>query len=81
MACWQKLWGTFTSQAEEVRAVVTKVAAAVGEPLKEQVKRSVDDLREANLSGLRPRWEYSHGDQSCSDSKVAGAPIRARAKG
>jgi hypothetical protein len=63
MACWQKLWGTFTSQAEEVRAVVTKVAAAVGEPLKEQVKRSVDDLREANLSGLRPRWEYSHGDQ------------------
>jgi len=47
VAYWQKLWGTFSSQAEEVRAVVTKVAAAVGEPLKEQVKRSVDDLRKA----------------------------------
>jgi phasin len=45
VAYWQKLWGTFTSQAEEVRAVVTKVAAAAGEPLKEQVKRSVDELR------------------------------------
>jgi len=47
VAYWQKLWGTFTSQAEEVRAVVTKVAAAAGEPLKEQVKRSVDELRKA----------------------------------
>jgi len=47
-AYWQKLLGTLTSQAEEVRAVATKVAATAGEPLKEQVKRSVDELRKAN---------------------------------
>ena len=47
-AYWQKLLDTLTSQAEEVRAVATKVAAAAGEPLKEQVKRGVDELREAN---------------------------------
>ena len=29
-------------QAEEVRALSTKMAAAAGEPLKEQVKRGVD---------------------------------------
>src|SRR6476646_5475025 len=38
-AYWQKQSGTLTSQAEEVRALTTKVAAAAGEPLKEQVKR------------------------------------------
>ena len=47
-AHWQKLLGTLTSQAEEVRAVATKVAATAGEPLKEQVKRGVDELRKAN---------------------------------
>jgi phasin len=47
-AYWQKQWGTFTSQAEEVRALATKMAAAAGEPLKEQVKRGVDQLRKAN---------------------------------
>jgi phasin len=45
---WQKLLDTLTSQAEEVRAVVTKVAAAAGEPLKEQMKRGVHELRKAN---------------------------------
>ena len=35
-AYWQKLLGALTSQAEEVRALSTKVAAAAGEPLKEQ---------------------------------------------
>ena len=47
-AYWQKLLGALTSQAEEVRALSAKVAAAAGEPLKEQVKRGVDDLRKAN---------------------------------
>jgi phasin len=46
-AYWQKLFGTLTSQAEEVRALSTKLAAAAGEPLKEQVKRGVE-LRKAN---------------------------------
>ena len=47
-AYWQKLLGTLTSQAEEVRALSTKLVAAAGEPLKEQVKRGVDELRKAN---------------------------------
>ena len=47
-AYWQKLSGALPSQAEEVRALSTKVAAAVGEPLNEQVKRGVDELRKAN---------------------------------
>jgi phasin len=41
-AYWQKLLGTLASQAEEVRALSTKMAAAAGEPLKEQVKRGAD---------------------------------------
>ena len=41
---WQKLLGALTSQAEEVRALSTKMAAAAVEPLKEQVKRGVDKL-------------------------------------
>ena len=44
-AYWQKLLNTLTTQAEEVRALATKVAAAAGEPFKEQVKRGVDKLR------------------------------------
>ena len=47
-AYWQKLLGTLTSQAEEVRTLSTKLVAAAGEPLKEQVKRGVDELRKAN---------------------------------
>ena len=43
-AYWQKLLSTLNSQAEEVRALATKVAAAAGEPFKEQVKRGVDEL-------------------------------------
>jgi hypothetical protein len=45
---WQKLLGALTSQAEEVRALSTKLAAAAGEPIKEQVKRGVNELRKAN---------------------------------
>ena len=45
---WQKLLGALTSQAEEVRALSTEVAAAAGDPLKEQVKRGVEELRKAN---------------------------------
>jgi len=41
-AYWQKLLGALTSQAEEVRALSTKLVAAAGEPLKEQAKRGVE---------------------------------------
>jgi phasin len=47
-AYWQKLLGALTSQVEEVRALSTKLVAAAGEPLKEQAKRGVDELRKAN---------------------------------
>jgi hypothetical protein len=47
-AHWQKQWGILTSQAEEVCALATKVAATAGEPLKEQLKRGVNELRKAN---------------------------------
>jgi phasin len=47
-AYWQKLLDTLTSQAEEVRALATKMAATAGAPLKEQVKRGVDELGKAN---------------------------------
>ena len=46
-AYWQKQLNTLTSQAEEVRALATKMGAAASQPLKEQVKRGVDELRKA----------------------------------
>ena len=46
-AYWQKLLSTMTSQAEEVRALMTKVAVTTGEPVTEQVRRGVDELRKA----------------------------------
>jgi len=45
---WRKLFATLPSQAEELRTLSTKVVADAGEPLKEQVKRGVDELRKAN---------------------------------
>ena len=47
-AYWQKLLNTLTSQAEEVRALATKMAAAASQPLKEQVKHGVDKLGKVN---------------------------------
>ena len=47
-AYWQKLFSALTAQAAEVRALSTKVTADAGEPLKEQVKRGVDQLGKAN---------------------------------
>ena len=46
-AYWQKMLNTMTSQVEEVRALMTKVAVTAGEPVTEQVKRGVDELRKA----------------------------------
>src|SRR6185312_5613481 len=47
-AYWRKQFGALAAQAEEVRALSTKVAAAASEPLKEQLKRGADELRKAN---------------------------------
>ena len=44
-AYWRKQFSALTAEAEEVPALSTKVAAAAGERLKEQVKRGVDELR------------------------------------
>jgi phasin len=47
-AYWQKLLNTLTSQAEEFHALATKMAAAASQPLKEQVKRGVDEIGKVN---------------------------------
>jgi len=39
MAFWRKQFGVMTTQAEEVRALSTKVTAAAAEPLKSQIAR------------------------------------------
>ena len=56
-AYWQKLLGALTSQAEEVRALSAKVAAAAGEPLKEQDETRRGRAAECELSrdGNTPR--------------------------
>jgi phasin len=41
---WQKQIDALTAQAEEVRALSTKVVSDAGAPLKEQVKRGVETL-------------------------------------
>jgi hypothetical protein len=48
-AHWQKQFAVLTAQAEEVRALSTKVMADVGAPLKEQAKRGVADLGPAPI--------------------------------
>ena len=42
-ACWQKQIDALTAQAEEVRALATKVAADTVEPTKAHMTRSLDD--------------------------------------
>ena len=42
---WRKQFSALVAQAEEVRALSTKVAAEMSEPMKAHVKRSVDALR------------------------------------
>ena len=41
-AFWRKQFGVLTAQAEEVRTLSTKVAAAAAEPMKSQMARGVD---------------------------------------
>jgi len=47
-AYWQKQFSALTTQAEEVRALSTKVTADAGEPLKAHLKRGVDELEKVN---------------------------------
>jgi phasin len=42
---WRKQLGALTAQAEEVRALSTKVAADASEPIKAQMTRCLDELR------------------------------------
>ena len=41
-AFWRKQFAVLTAQAEEVRALSTKVTAAAAEPIKSQMERAVD---------------------------------------
>ena len=47
-AYWQKLFSALTAQAEEVRALSTKVTAAAAEPIKAGVTRGMEELRKAS---------------------------------
>ena len=47
-AYWRKQFDTLAAQAEEVRALSTKVAADTAEPIKAHVTTRMDELRKAN---------------------------------
>ena len=47
-AYWRKQFGTLMAQAEEVRALSTKMAADTAEPIKAHVTNSMDERRKAN---------------------------------
>ena len=51
-AYWRKMFATITSQAEEVRALSTKVTADAAEPIKAHVTNGMDELRKFKLNGL-----------------------------
>ena len=44
---WRKQFSELAAQAEEVRALSTKVSGDIAEPIKAHMKRSVDELRKA----------------------------------
>jgi phasin len=47
-AYWRNWLGTFTAQAEELRALSTKVTADTAEPIKAHVTRGINELRKAS---------------------------------
>jgi hypothetical protein len=47
-AYWRNWLGTFTAQAEELRALSTKVTADTTEPIKAHVTRGMNELRKAS---------------------------------
>jgi phasin len=47
-AYWRKQFDALTAQAEEVRALSTKVTADTAEPMKAQMARSVNELKKAH---------------------------------
>jgi phasin len=51
-AYWRKMFATLTSQAEEVRALSTKVTADAAEPIKAHVTNGMDEMRKFKLNGL-----------------------------
>jgi len=47
-AYWQKQFSALTAQADEVRALSTKVTAAAAEPIKAQMTNGIGELRKAH---------------------------------
>jgi hypothetical protein len=47
-AYWRKQFGALAAQAEEVRALSTKVTADTAEPIKAHVTSSIEGLRKAS---------------------------------
>ena len=57
---WREQFSALTAQAEEVRALSTKVASDAGEPLKGHLMNSIDEPRR-RTERLAPRWKYATG--------------------
>src|SRR6478736_6109381 len=51
-AYWRKMFATLTSQAEEVRALSTKVTADAAEPINAHVTNAMDEMRKFKLNGF-----------------------------
>ena len=47
-AYWQKQFSALTAQADEVRALSTKVTAAAAEPIKAHMTNGISELRQAH---------------------------------
>jgi hypothetical protein len=47
---WRKQFSALAAQAEEVRALSTKVAADMAAPIKAHVTRSIEQLADANIA-------------------------------
>jgi hypothetical protein len=60
---WRKQFSELAAQAEEVRALSTKVAAEMAEPIKAHMKRSVDELRKANRANKPAVCEIAGRDR------------------
>jgi phasin len=51
-AYWRKMFATLTSQAEEVRALSTKVTADAAEAINAHVTNGMDEMRKFKLNGF-----------------------------
>jgi phasin family protein len=73
-AYWRKMFATLTSQAEEVRALSTKVTADAAEPINAHVTNAMDEMRKFKLNGFGSEGVRRAG-QTMLERTLAGTPI------